>query len=606
MKECPECGNIYPEEFQDCPADKSPLRELAERRDSEPAGIAAPTWGSAQISVRTLMLALGLLFAIGLVPFIFTFAYQYLKPKYGGLVVKTTPPGAVISIDGKQRGITPLTAGSLRSGVHQIKISKEGYKDLVQQVEVLPYATENLHWRLDPLVLHLTNEQLAEIEAWGKKLDNAQRENIILPPPEDYNVLYFANKILAIDPANAYALDVKNKLGDSIRHNADVAYATENWLEAEKQYKNLSLLFPEDMSINERLTDIAAKIDASLKDRDKQVEDWKAKAESAIKAGNLGPPEKDNALEALRNIQRLDQKNVYARGALAQVKEMLQNRGDTRLNSGDYQGARNDFRLVLQFFPEDAYSKSRLAAVEAKLGELAQAEQLRLQRSAEEQQSRQRLAAMRQSAVNSYRSGAYQKSISEWLEYLKMDANSDEAYFYLGECYQDQQQYDTAILNFEKCVALNAGNAQAHLDLAILYDRHRNDFKQADEHLKKAKDLGGTDKYSIEKIQTMIQDLQERAQLDSLQKLPFAVEHKHAFSSCRGQLRITEEGVEFKTEETDHSFYEPYSALRSFAVENGEISLRTQNNKKYNFRLVKPGDAALVRRLAARHFRITG
>jgi hypothetical protein len=79
------------------------------------------------------------------------------------------------------------------------------------------------------------------------------------------------------------------------------------------------------------------------------------------------------------------------------------------------------------------------------------------------------------------------------------------------------------------------------------------------------------------------------------------VEHKHVFSSCRGNLRITDQGVEFKTTETDHSFFETYSNLSSFGVEGVEVAIRTRNNKKYNFRLLKPGDADLVRRLAARH-----
>jgi hypothetical protein len=34
-----------------------------------------------------------------------------------------------------------------------------------------------------------------------------------------------------------------------------------------------------------------------------------------------------------------------------------------------------------------------------------------------------------------------------------------------------------------------------------------------------------------------------------------------------------------------------------------EVSLRTRNNKKYNFRLLKPSDANMVRRLAALHMK---
>jgi tetratricopeptide (TPR) repeat protein len=492
-------------------------------------------------------------------------------------------------------------------GGHRIRATKEGYKEFVQQVEIIPYASENVHSKLEPLVPHLTNEQLAEIESWRKKLEAAQKENIFLPPPEDYNALFFANKILSIDPANAYALEVKNRLAEITRRSADLAYAREDWLEAEKHYKSLALLLPDDISINERLTDIAAKIDASMKDRDKQISEWTAKAEVAMKAGNLVPPEKENALEALRNIERLDRKNTYAKEALARLKETLQNRGDTKISSGDWQGARNDFKIVLQYFPEDDYSKTRLTAIEGKLGEATLAEQQRAQKMQEEQQqqSKQRLAALRQSALNSYRSGSHAKAVSEWQEYLKFEPNSDEAYFYLGSSYQEQKQYDTAILNFEKCLSINPNNGPAHLNLGILYDHHRNNVAKAIEHLRKVKELGGVEKYAPEKVQTMIQGLQDRAALDGMQKTGFPAEHKHVFSTCRGDIRVSESGIEFKTKETDHSFFESYANLRTFAIQGDDLTVRTQNNKKYNFRFLNPGDGDRVRRIAARYTLVT-
>ncbi len=611
MKECPLCGNVYPDPFLYCPVDGGRLREGVDIKpgieQTAPAPPEPPSSGkeAATVSVRSLMLGIGVLLLVAVVSFVGVFLYQYYRPKYGGLIVKTTPPGASVFIDGKQRGVTPLTIGDLRSGRHQIKASMEGYKELVQPLDIIPYATENVHWNLEPLVPHLSNEQLAEVESLRKKLDGAQKENILLPPPDDYNVLYFVNKILAIDPANAYALEVKNKLAESVRHSADLAYAREDWLEAERQYKNLALLFPDDISINERLTDIAAKIDASVKDRAKQVADWTAKAEAAMSSGNLLPPAKDNALDAIRNIQRLDRRNDYARKALLQLREILQNRGDTKVTAGDWQGARGDFRLVLQYFPDDEYSKARMALVEGKLADQAQADQQKVQRAQEEQQSHQKTAALRQAALAEYRSGAYQKALADWQEYLKYEAGSDEAYFYIGATNIELKQLDTAILNFEKCLSLNPNNTLAHLNLGILYDRHRGDLVRASEHLKKAKDLGGVDKYSPERLQGMIQDLQDRQQLEAMRKVSYPVEHKHAFSSCRGSLRVTNEGIEFKTTETDHSFYELFKGLRSLSIEGDEMSIRTQSNKKYSFRFLNEGDGAKVRRLTAGHMPLT-
>jgi tetratricopeptide (TPR) repeat protein len=273
----------------------------------------------------------------------------------------------------------------------------------------------------------------------------------------------------------------------------------------------------------------------------------------------------------------------------------MQGRGDAKIVAADWQGARSDFRTLLQYFPEDNYSKGRLSVIEAKIGELNQQEQQRIQRATEEQQSRQKIQNIRIAALNSFRSGNYQKSISEWQEYLKFEPGSDEAYFYIGASYQDQKQLDTAILNFEKCLSLNQNNILAHLNLGMLYDYHRNNFKQAEEHLRKAKELGGAEKYSPDRLQSMIQDLRDRAQAYSVLKMLFPVEHKHTFSSCRGNLSFTQEGIEFRTSETDHSFYESYKSMRGFAMQGNSLSLKTRNSRKYNFLFLNSGDAARIR-----------
>lgn len=589
MRECPQCGNSYPSSFQYCPTDGTPLGGEAEENARKPAR------KPAQIKVKTLILGIVLLVVTAVLAFMGAFFYQYWKPKYGSLVIKTTPPGAMISVDGKFRGVSPITLTDMRSGSHQLRGTKEGYREYVQQVTVIPYATESVHWKLESVVPQLTNEQLAEVEAWRKKLERAQNENILLPPPDDYNVLFFAQKVLAIDPANSYALEVKAKLAETVRQLAEFAYAREDWLESEKQYKNLLLIYPDDPSAEGRLADVAAKIDASIKDREKQIQDWVQRAEAAIKAGSLLPPDKDNALDAIRSIQRLDKNNRYARQAVSILKEQMQGRGDAKIAAGDWQGARNDFRALLQYFPEDNYSRGRLSVIDARLAELNQQEQQRIQRAAEEQQSRQKIQALRQSALSAFRAGSYQKSISEWQEYLKFEPNSDEAYFYIGASYQDQKQLDTAILNFEKCLSLNPNNILAHLNLGMLYDYHRNNFKQAEEHLRKAKELGGAERYSPDRLQSMINDLQDRAQAYSVLKMLFPVEHKHTFSSCRGNLRFTEEGMEYRTSETDHSFYESYSGMRGFAMQGNSLSIKTRNNRKYNFQFLNPGDAARIR-----------
>ena len=133
MRDCPHCGNPYPESFLFCPADGSRLAGTDENGSQESL-VRQP----AQIKIRTLMLGFATLVMCLLVAFAGAFFYLYWKPKYGSLIVKTTPAGAMIYVDGRLRGVSPITLSDVRSGGHELKGIKEGYKDLVQQVTVMP------------------------------------------------------------------------------------------------------------------------------------------------------------------------------------------------------------------------------------------------------------------------------------------------------------------------------------------------------------------------------------------------------------------------------------------------------------------------------------
>jgi len=54
----------------------------------------------------------------------------------GSLSLTTTPPGALIYIDGQMKGITPATIPGLSPGTHAIKIILDGYHDLETTTEI--------------------------------------------------------------------------------------------------------------------------------------------------------------------------------------------------------------------------------------------------------------------------------------------------------------------------------------------------------------------------------------------------------------------------------------------------------------------------------------
>ena len=587
MKGCRDCGKLYPEEFLYCPIHGTTLDG-----DPDNSGGEKPP---AQIRLRTLITGLLILALLSVSAFVGAFLYQYWKPKYGDLTIATTPDEALIFVDGKAIGVSPLKIPKLIGGVHEIRIFKEGYTDIIEQFRLIPYDDNKKHWNLFPIVPQLSGEQLAEIAGLHAKLGNALRDNILLAPPEDYNAFYFAEKILAIDPNDDTALGAMEQVADYLRNRAELAYARENWAESAKQYEKLALIYPDDDLINERLADVSTRIAASAKDREELIENWRARAEAAFKVGSLTPPDKDNALDAIRNIQRIDKNNAYARSALARIRERLQNQGDAKIAASDLTGARGDFQRLLQYFPEDKYGKTRLADLETSLKDAAKREQT----AKTEQQSGQKIAALRQIALDLFGAGAYAKSINEWREYLKYEPASDEAWFYIGASYQNEKQMDLAIENFEKCLELNPNHVLARLNAGRLYEHEKN-FKAAEEQFLKVKELGGADMYPPERLDEMIRDLKAQARTEEMSRIAIPVDHRHALSSCRGALHFSGEGMEFRTVESDHSFYESYKGMQEFTIDGHTLTIRTLRDKKYTFRFRNPEDA--IRVLAWREF----
>ncbi|NMB77959.1 MAG: PEGA domain-containing protein [Methanomicrobiales archaeon] len=63
------------------------------------------------------------------------------KPTTGTLTVTTSPPGALVYIDGEMKGITPATIPGLSGGTHSITLIMDGYQDFKTTTEIVPGTT---------------------------------------------------------------------------------------------------------------------------------------------------------------------------------------------------------------------------------------------------------------------------------------------------------------------------------------------------------------------------------------------------------------------------------------------------------------------------------
>jgi hypothetical protein len=61
---------------------------------------------------------------------------QAQAPGYGSLSITTSPPGALVYVDGVMMGVTPTTIPMLTEGPHSITLMMDGYKDLKTTITI--------------------------------------------------------------------------------------------------------------------------------------------------------------------------------------------------------------------------------------------------------------------------------------------------------------------------------------------------------------------------------------------------------------------------------------------------------------------------------------
>ena len=57
-------------------------------------------------------------------------------PEVGSLEIMSTPPGAIVFVDGVERGKTPLVVAEVAPGIHEIRLSKPGFAELTMNKSV--------------------------------------------------------------------------------------------------------------------------------------------------------------------------------------------------------------------------------------------------------------------------------------------------------------------------------------------------------------------------------------------------------------------------------------------------------------------------------------
>lgn len=69
-------------------------------------------------------------------------------PPFGDIRIATTPPGALVTLNGQELGTTPLTGDNITAGEHELVVALEGYKPIIHTVSVRRQRTTELNFNL--------------------------------------------------------------------------------------------------------------------------------------------------------------------------------------------------------------------------------------------------------------------------------------------------------------------------------------------------------------------------------------------------------------------------------------------------------------------------
>ncbi len=167
IRTCYSCGKSYPETIRFCPRDGVDLEYAPPPIDDlGKSFVRSRKW----IAVSILGAALAILVSV----FMISGRFDSLSrgtTESGEIIVRTTPSGATIYLDGSQMGATPIRLANIQPGVHVVRAIYPGYKNGSVRIEILPSARLRVVWDLVPLRELPKERYVAEFSRSAQRID---------------------------------------------------------------------------------------------------------------------------------------------------------------------------------------------------------------------------------------------------------------------------------------------------------------------------------------------------------------------------------------------------------------------------------------------------
>ena len=450
------------------------------------------------------------------------------------VIILTVPSGADIQLDSRQYGTSPQTIDRVRSGTHTITISKDGFENIEEQVEITD--TVQLDFKLKPLapseVIGLPSE--VQIEQFQNRAGEAFSRGDYAVPYSG-SALNYSDLILSLQESNQFAITMRERVRKALHQSATISILRGDFGQAQEAYSSLRDYYPRD----ETARIAADKLENQLQARKDEVRGLVRKAEDALETGRLIEPERECAYYYSKQALAIDRLNTQALAIRGRVKERFVNSIEQSLENGDISTGLKLLTQGTHLFPEDRQLRARLQELEATRNPKSENPIVRLNQGLEK-----------------YKRQYYAEAAAD-LEYaVENGQGGPDALFALGRSYFKLGQYDRATAYLYR-VPQSLGDSYCSA-LVMLGDAEgeRDNPRTALEHYRAALSLGGSSLYPATAVEDRIKKSEKRMTEKAFEPPPVTIPVSHIHNNppglCNGSLSVSGSMIRFDGRE--HTF----------------------------------------------------
>ena len=487
------------------------------------------------------------------------------------LVILTVPSGAEVKLDSKDYGHSPVKLEQLPIGTYTITITKEGFEPIVRQERVFESLT--LELKLKPIPPSGSADLPPEeaIKQYQQQAEDAFARGY-------YGIVYegsalsYANYMLFIDPGNAFAHEMRERVRKAALQSAQNAFSRSDLAQAQEIYGFLTENFPED----EEARAGAAKVESLLSNRRGEVRGLVRKAEEALQAGNLIDPKGASAFYYANQALAINRQDADARRVRNQVREKLATHSEQLFARGDVDGAIKQLEQITQLFTEDKQLRARLR-------EMVGARNADTAKASDPNSHRIR-------GLDLYRHEEFAAAIPELQVAVLNGLARPEVIFALARSYMSTGELDKAASYFRKVPESDDDAYRSSIAALGEIARLRGDTATAAERFKEARRLGGSALYPNATLDDKIESIEKREREKAAQPTPLTIQVKHLHGgllggSCSGPLTVNSTGVRYDGGGSEHVFSANLVGV-GVRISKDEMSVQFQNNSQ-KFRVAR-------------------